>query len=292
MSTWALSSTEDGGSLAKSSEVFTQDPTAEVYEIALGTTGTSNTYGIPGIDAANFEHLQGKYVVASIWMKHTAIADVSGVLIVSSATFSSRTTEMDYGVGVGWQRISVLFLFPTSGTVYFNVGKVEQGSGNIGTVYFTMPIICEVGADFQQIQSRTTQRIGPYTFADSITGSSSIRSTNPTAGIGYSTGAGGTATQATDKTTGVTLSRVSGQITMNGAALAAATTVSFTLTNTAIAVGDVLILNHVSGGTAGSYALNAQCAAGSASINVRNITAGSLSESIVIGFILIKGATS
>ena len=109
---------------------------------------------------------------------------------------------------------------------------------------------------------------------------------------GYVTGDGGTVTQGTSKSTGVTLSKKCGQITLHDAALAADTTVSFTLTNTTIAATDLLVLNHVSGGTAGSYLLNAQCAAGSASINVRNITAGSLSEAIVIGFALVKGVTS
>ena len=105
---------------------------------------------------------------------------------------------------------------------------------------------------------------------------------------GYITGEGGTVTQATSKATAVTLNKKCGQITMNAAALAADTTVTFVLTNSTIAVTDLLVLNHVSGGTAGSYLLNAQAAAGSASINVRNVTAGSLSEAIVIGFAVIK----
>ena len=105
---------------------------------------------------------------------------------------------------------------------------------------------------------------------------------------GYVTGDGGAVTQATSKSTGVTLSKKCGQITLNGAALAADTTVSFTLTNTTVAATDIIVLNHVSGGTAGSYLLNAQAAAGSASINVRNITSGSLSEAIVIGFAIVK----
>ena len=95
-------------------------------------------------------------------------------------------------------------------------------------------------------------------------------------------------TQTTNKSTGVTLNAPCGRITMNGAALSADTTVTFTLTNSSIGANDLLVLNHVSGGTAGSYLLNAQAAAGSASINVRNITAGSLSEAIVIGFAIIK----
>jgi hypothetical protein len=105
---------------------------------------------------------------------------------------------------------------------------------------------------------------------------------------GYATGSGGTVTQGGSKSTGVTLSKSTGQITLDNTALAASTTVSFTLTNTVIEAGDILILNHISGGTAGSYLLNAQSAAGSASINVRNISLGSLAESIVIAFAVIK----
>jgi len=105
--------------------------------------------------------------------------------------------------------------------------------------------------------------------------------------FGYGTGRG-TVTQETNKNTGVTLNAPCGAVTMHNDALAADTTVSFTLTNSSITANDILLLNHISGGTAGAYVLNAQAAAGSASVNVRNITAGSLSEAIVIGFAIIK----
>jgi len=111
-------------------------------------------------------------------------------------------------------------------------------------------------------------------------------------GIGYSAGAGGTITQQTNKATGVTLNTICGQITMNAASLAAATIVSFVLTNSKIASGDVLVLNHVSGGTPGSYTLNARAAAGSATIDVRNNTAGALAEAVAIGFVVVKGVTA
>lgn len=136
----------------------------------------------------------------------------------------------------------------------------------------------------------TTPVIGAATGTSlSTTGNIVVSSTGK---VGYATGAGGTVTQATSKATGVTLSKSTGQITLNAAALASDTTVSFTLTNTVIEAGDILIMNHISGGTAGSYLLNAQSAAGSASINVRNITAGSLSEAIVIAFAVIKAVTA
>lgn len=107
--------------------------------------------------------------------------------------------------------------------------------------------------------------------------------------LGYSTDAQGAVTQATSKSTGVTLNKSCGQITMNDAALAATTNVTFTLTNSLIGVKDVLVLN-VYGGTAGAYNVWVSgLAAGSATITVRNISAGSLSEAIVINYAIIHG---
>ena len=105
--------------------------------------------------------------------------------------------------------------------------------------------------------------------------------------LGYSTDAQGAITQLTSKSTGVTLDKSCGQITMNNAALAGTTNVTFTLTNSLIGIKDVLVLN-VYGGTAGSYNVWVSgLAAGPATITVRNITGGSLSEAIVINFAII-----
>jgi hypothetical protein len=120
-----------------------------------------------------------------------------------------------------------------------------------------------------------------------------ISDSSVSAGIGYATGAGGTVSQLTDKTTGVTIDKVCGTITMNNATLNAGTIVSFTVTDASMAATDVVIVNHTSGGTVGAYTLNAAAsAAGSFQINVRNETAGNLSEAIVIRFAIIKGVTS
>ena len=107
--------------------------------------------------------------------------------------------------------------------------------------------------------------------------------------IGYATGAQGTVTQLTDKSTGVTLNKSSGQITMNNAALAATTNVSFTLTNSLITAKDVIIFNVAGGNaTAGTYnVFTSTLAAGSATIVLRNISAGSLSEAVVLNFAII-----
>ena len=107
--------------------------------------------------------------------------------------------------------------------------------------------------------------------------------------IGYAAAAQGTVTQATDKSTGVTLNKSAGQITMNNATLNATTNVAFVLTNSLLSAKDVVLVN-VAGGTAATTSYNCWVsghAAGSATIVLRNITAGSLSEAVVLNFAII-----
>jgi hypothetical protein len=107
--------------------------------------------------------------------------------------------------------------------------------------------------------------------------------------IGYTAAAQGTVTQATDKSTAVTLNKPAGRITMNNASLATATNATFTLNNSFISANDTVILT-ISGGqaTAGSYNVFANnLSAGSVSISLRNISGGSLSEAVVINFAII-----
>jgi len=117
-----------------------------------------------------------------------------------------------------------------------------------------------------------------------------------TAEIGYSTAAQGTVTQATDKSTGVTLNKSAGRITMNNAALAGATAVSFILTNSLISANDTMIVNigsNTTGSALGAYTTYVSyLAAGSALITLRNLTAStSYSEAVVINFAIIHGAS-
>ena len=95
-----------------------------------------------------------------------------------------------------------------------------------------------------------------------------------------------------NKTSGITLDKQSGEITMNNTSLAAAGIVSFVLTNSTIANTDVIVINHVSGGTIGAYTVTGACNNGSATIYVRNNTAGALSEALVLRYAVIKGATT
>ena len=114
--------------------------------------------------------------------------------------------------------------------------------------------------------------------------------------IGYSAAAQGTVTQATDKSTGVTLNKSAGRITMNNAALAGATAVSFILTNNVISANDTIVVcisSNTTGSLAGAYTTYVSyLAAGSALITLRNLTAAtSYSEAVIINYSIIHGAS-
>lgn len=104
--------------------------------------------------------------------------------------------------------------------------------------------------------------------------------------------AGAAVTQATSKATGVTCHGQCGVITMNGAALAAGTSVSFTLSNDRIlSARDLVIANIASGATTNAYTVTIDAVAvGSCRVHVRNETAGILSEALVLNFGVINAA--
>jgi len=110
--------------------------------------------------------------------------------------------------------------------------------------------------------------------------------------IGYSAEGQGSVTQLTSKSTGVTLNKSAGQITMNNAALGGTTNVAFTLTNDRISAKDVIIVN-VAGGVASNETYNCWVSGhttGACTFVLRNISGGSLSEAVVLNFAIIHCA--
>jgi hypothetical protein len=159
----------------------------------------------------------------------------------------------------------------------FNSAGVCVGLVGPGGAYFSPPL---TGSTIDNTV------IGGTTPA-AVTGTTILASSE----IGYNASAQGTVTQATSKSTGVTLNKSAGQITMNAESLAAGTTVLFTLTNSTLSAKDVLIVNVGSGGTSGAYwPYVANVAAGTAVIGVYNNTVGALAEAIVINYAIIHGA--
>ncbi len=190
---------------------------------------------------------------------------------------------------------------PTSGTLTNCTGlPVATGVSGLGTgvaTFLATPSSANLAAAltdetgtgaavFANTPTLVTPVIGAATGTSlSTTGNQVISGTGKQ---GYAVGAGGGVLQATNKATTVVLNKSCGQITMDAAALAASTTVTFTLTNSTVEAGDVIVMNHITGGTLGAYTLNASTGIGTANINVRNVTLGSLSEAIVLRFAVIK----
>lgn len=126
-----------------------------------------------------------------------------------------------------------------------------------------------------------------------VAATTTILSSGPTSGVGYGTGAGGTVTQITSRTTPVTLNKVAGQITLVSATTTVSTFASFTVTNSAVAATDVVIVNFASGATADRYSLSVTAvAAGSFRIQIHNIVAVAVAEAPVINFAVIKGVAA
>jgi hypothetical protein len=105
-----------------------------------------------------------------------------------------------------------------------------------------------------------TASTGAFT---TVTATTSIKASG-TGGIGYNTGAsaGGTVTQLISRTTGVTLDKITGRITLLNAAGDNTQWLSFTVTNSTVAATDTVIVT-------GDVATNRYIA------NVSNVAAGS-----------------
>ena len=148
----------------------------------------------------------------------------------------------------------------------------ETGTGSL--VFATSPTL-------------VTPAIGAATGV-SLTTTGVIASTG-TAGVGYATGAGGTVTQGSSRTTGVTLNKTSGAITLFSAA-GSATAATFTVTNSTVAATDVIILNQKSGTDLYDLMVTA-VSAGSFNITFRT-TGGTTTEQPVFNFAVIKGVAA
>lgn len=107
--------------------------------------------------------------------------------------------------------------------------------------------------------------------------------------IGYAQGAGATVTQATSRTTGVTINNLCGQITLFSAA-GSTTYNTFTVTNSSVNATDVIIVNQ-SSGTDKYNTIVTNVAAGSFAITFAT-TSGTTTEQPVFSFAVIKSQTA
>ncbi len=109
------------------------------------------------------------------------------------------------------------------------------------------------------------------------------------AGVGYTTGLGASVTQATSRTTGVTINAPTGQITMFSAA-GSATAATFTVTNSSVELNDTIVLSTQSATNLYELFVTA-VAAGSFNITFLT-TGGTATDAPKINFAILKGAAS
>lgn len=205
---------------------------------------------------------------------------LTGATLASGVTASSLTS-------VG----TLTGLAVTAGSA--NVLATNSGGGGFQYLMATAGAAFQgkIGITTAGVMQFSNNNITSVTFgtAGELTGINSILSTSPTGGIGYTTGSGGTATQLTSRTTGVTLNKVNGAIAMFSAA-GSATAATFTVTNSVVAATDVILCNQKSGTNLYNFIVTAVAAG---SFNITFYTTGGTSvDAPVINFAVIKAVTS
>ena len=126
-----------------------------------------------------------------------------------------------------------------------------------------------------------------------------ITTSSPSAAFGYATGAGGAVTQATNRSTGVTMVPnpcTTGAITTTTTSLAGLASADFIVTDSAVAIGDTVVVSIRSGSNGGGTVVSVSTvAAGSFTIRVTNCNAAAGTAetgAIIINFAIIKGVSS
>jgi|Laugresbdmm110sn_2_1035109.scaffolds.fasta_scaffold00694_6 hypothetical protein len=285
--------------------------TQEITSLTIALNGATAIYGGVTFLGAGTATAIRFYQPTNSWYQINADAvygaNVQAFLAVpSSANLRAAMTD-ETGTGLlvfntTPTLVTPILGTPTSGTLTNCTGlPIATGVSNLGTgvaTFLTTPssanllaaVTDETGTGalvFTNSPTLITPVIGAAT-GTSLTASGVIASTG-TAGVGYATGAGGAVTQITSRTTGVTLNKTTGAITLFSAA---GTTVAatFTVTNSTVAATDVIILNQKSGTDLYDLMVTA-VAAGSFNITFRT-TGGTTTETPVFNFAVIKGVAA
>lgn len=143
------------------------------------------------------------------------------------------------------------------------------------------------------VKSSALSRVATYILSAARTFTAALLSNSATGGIGYATGAGGAVTQITSASTGVTLNKVTGQITTVALTTAAAAEERFTVTNSAVAATDVIVLGTTYNGAGTPMLSVVKIASGAFDVVVTNVhAANALDAVLVVNFAVIKGVAA
>lgn len=180
----------------------------------------------------------------------------------------------------------------------------STGAFKLSTGHVTLEGVTSTGATgtgkfvFDGTPTLVTPVIGAAT-GTSVALTGKITTTSASTGIGYATGAGGAVTQITNRSTGVTMVPnpcTSGTITTTTSSLAAEAAAAFIVTDSAVAIGDVVVVSIQSGSNGGNTAVTVSTVTnGTFTILVsnNNAAAGTAETgAILINFAIIKAVSS
>lgn len=129
------------------------------------------------------------------------------------------------------------------------------------------------------------------TVTGAVTATTNLTTSGPGGNFGYATGAGGTVTQVTSRTTGISLAKPCGTITLFSTTTTAGQVTEFTFTNSRLAANDVVIFSQKSG--AGTYIIQTRTvSAGSCIVSVYTPFAVGTAEAPSFNFVILKSVTA
>lgn len=246
----------------------------------LATTGvTAGSYTYPAVTVDSYGRVTNIANGASVGtVTSVGVTPGFGIQVTGSPiTTSGNITILNTGV-TRLTAGSGISLSGSNGNVTIST---SVGSGTVTSVGLTSSSLTVSGSPI----------VAAGTFVVDLPSTISVGNVtaNSTGGIGYATGAGGTITQITSRTTGVTINKTTGAITLVSAA-GSGTFATFTVTNSTVAATDVVIVNQKSGTDKYQIFVTA-ITAGSFDITFAT-TGGTTTEQPVFNFAVIKGVTS
>jgi hypothetical protein len=246
----------------------------------LATTGvTAGSYTYPSVTVDSYGRI-------------TTIANGASV-----GTVTSVGVTPGFGIQVTGSPITTSgnITILNTGVTRLTAGSGISLSGSNGNVTISTSVgsgtVTSVGLTSSSLTVSGSPIVAAGTFVVDLPSTISVGNVtaNSTGGIGYATGAGGTITQITSRTTGVTINKTTGAITLVSAA-GSGTFATFTVTNSTVAATDVVIVNQKSGTDKYQIFVTA-ITAGSFDITFAT-TGGTTTEQPVFNFAVIKGVTS
>ena len=270
--------------------IGTANPTSRLQVNGTFFVTQNNTSQLDAIgEIAEFAHDSNTY--AQIHVRNANTGTRSSSDIVATADIGTDTSEfIDLGINSSTYNDPTFTIgVAKDGYLYTSNGNLSIGTANTGKAikFFTGGTLSTNERMRIGLGVSIGNTVDPG--ANNLTISGNLLLIGAASGLGYGTGSGGTITQDTSKATGVTLNKLAGAVTSHNAALASNNTVSFTVTNNLVASSDVVVVNRLSGGTAGAYVIwCSTVSTGSFAISMRNLTNGSLSEAVVMGYAVIK----